>query len=65
MITLTLFDLDSTLAHRDTGELLAGVARHFTLRPPARWAIVTNQGGVTQPVVTFYDADIDRYVSTK
>ena len=46
MITLTLFDLDGTLAHRDTGELLAGVARHFTLRPPARWAIVTNQGGV-------------------
>lgn len=43
---MILFDLDGTLAHRDTGELLAGVARFFTLTPPTRWAIVTNQGGV-------------------
>ena len=43
---MILFDLDGTLADRDTGELLPGVARYFTLTPPAAWAIVTNQGGV-------------------
>lgn len=43
---MTIFDLDGTLADRATGRLLPGVARRFAAKPPAAWAIATNQGGV-------------------
>lgn len=44
---LIIFDLDGTLAERDTGELLAGVAEWFTANKDSYlFAVATNQGGV-------------------
>lgn len=44
---LIIFDMDGTLADRDTGELLPGVADWFErFKDFTRYAIATNQGGV-------------------
>lgn len=43
---LYIFDLDGTLADRETGALLPGVAEWFAAHRPDLVAIATNQGGV-------------------
>lgn len=46
---LIIFDMDGTLAERDTGELLTGVAEYFADFEPdtaLKFALTTNQGGV-------------------
>jgi HAD superfamily hydrolase (TIGR01662 family) len=43
---LYIFDLDGTLAERDSTRLLPGVAEWFAAHPDAITAIATNQGGV-------------------
>ena len=48
MYRLLIFDVDGTLADRDSGELLPGVAEFFQMTPEwdERYAIASNQGGV-------------------
>lgn len=46
---LIIFDMDSTLASRDAGDLLSGVAEYFadlTVDTAPKFALATNQGGV-------------------
>jgi HAD superfamily hydrolase (TIGR01662 family) len=43
---LYIFDLDGTLAERDSTRLLPGVAEWFAAHPDTLTAIATNQGGV-------------------
>lgn len=43
---LIIFDMDGTLADRETGELLPGVAEWFTEHGDSECCIATNQGGV-------------------
>lgn len=43
---LYLFDLDGTLADRDSDTLYPDAQAWFDLYPAANWMIVTNQGGV-------------------
>lgn len=46
MYNFIIFDIDGTLADRDTNVLLPGVLEWFQQRPNANAALVTNQGGV-------------------
>ncbi len=43
---LYIFDVDGTIADRDTNELLPGVAEWFAVNAPKEVAFATNQGGV-------------------